>query len=77
MCQPFLGHLASRLLSHMPQENLAHTQHRIAVLFQMPLQPFKSAQPAQQPRRPAFQTKLLQGLDDGEDRAAMVQWITP
>ncbi|WP_088164732.1 hypothetical protein [Delftia sp. K82] len=73
VCNAFLVTGASRLISHMPQENLAHTQHRIAVLFQMALQPFKPAQPAQQPRRPAFQTKLLQGLYDGEDRTAIIQ----
>ena len=76
ICQAFLGHLASWLISHMPQENLAHRQHRIGVLFQVPLQPFKSAQPAEQPRGPAFQPKLLQGLDDCEDCAAMIERIT-
>lgn len=77
ICQAFLLTGASRLISHMPQEDLAHTKHRITVLFQMALQTFKPSQPAQQSRRPAFQTKLLQGLDDGEDRTAMVQGITP
>ncbi len=76
ICQALLDHFTSRLISHMPQENLAHRQHRIGVLFQVPLQPFKSAQPAEQPRGPAFQPKLLQGLDDGEDCAAMIERIT-